>query len=50
VAPNLWGLIFGDGPAAPGGPPSAGTPSTLFFTEGAWFGQHGLIGKITAAP
>ena len=50
VAPNLWGLIFGDGPAAPGGPPSAGTPSTLFFTEGAWFGRHGLIGKITAAP
>jgi uncharacterized protein (TIGR03118 family) len=50
VAPNLWGLIFGDGPAAPGGPPSAGTPSTLFFTEGAWFGRPGLIGKITAAP
>jgi uncharacterized protein (TIGR03118 family) len=50
VAPQLWGLIFGDGPAAPGGPPSAGTPSTLFFTAGATPGRHGLIGKISAAP
>lgn len=50
VAPNLWGLIFGDGPAAPGGPPSAGLPSTLFFTEGATLGRHGLVGKINAAP
>lgn len=47
VAPHLWGLIFGDGPAAPGGPPSAGTPETLFFTAGATFGRHGLIGEIT---
>jgi uncharacterized protein (TIGR03118 family) len=47
VAPGLWGLIFGDGPAAPGGPPSAGFPSTLFFTVGATFGRHGVIGEIT---
>lgn len=47
VAPNLWGLIFGDGPAAPGGPPSAGTPETLFFTAGATLGRHGVIGEIT---
>jgi uncharacterized protein (TIGR03118 family) len=47
TAPGLWGLIFGDGPAAPGGPPSAGFPTTLFFTEGATLGRHGLIGEIT---
>jgi uncharacterized protein (TIGR03118 family) len=47
VAPNLWGLIFGDGPGAPNGPPSAGTPETLFFTAGATPGRHGLIGSIT---
>jgi hypothetical protein len=47
VTANLWGLIFGDGPAAPNGPPSAGTPETLFFTAGATPGRHGLIGSIT---
>jgi uncharacterized protein (TIGR03118 family) len=46
TAPGLWGLIFGDGPAAQGGPPSAGFFDTLFFTAGATPGRHGLIGKI----
>jgi uncharacterized protein (TIGR03118 family) len=47
TAPGLWGLILGDGPAAPGGPPSAGEFDTLFFTAGATPGRHGLIGEIT---
>ena len=46
TAPGLWGLIFGDGPAAPGGPPSAGNFDTLFFTAGATPGRDGLIGEI----
>ncbi len=48
VAPNLWGLIFGDGPAAQGTPGSAGFPSTLFFTAGASFGRDGVVGEINA--
>ena len=47
TAPNLWGLIFGDGPAPKGGNPSAGTPGTLFFTAGSFPGAHGVIGEVT---
>jgi uncharacterized protein (TIGR03118 family) len=51
VAPQLWGLIFGDGPTPAGtNPPSAGTGSTLFFTAGATLGRHGLVGEITFPP
>lgn len=46
VAPNLWGLIFGDGPSPTGNPPSAGSPSSLFFTAGTFRGAHGVIGEI----
>ena len=46
IAPNLWGLIFGDGPSPTGNPPSAGSPSSLFFTAGTFRGAHGVIGEI----
>ena len=46
AAPNLWGLIFGDGPSPTGNPPSAGSPSALFFTAGTFRGAHGVIGEI----
>jgi uncharacterized protein (TIGR03118 family) len=48
VAPSLWGLIFGDGPAAAGTPGSAGFPSTPFFTAGASLGRDGVVGEIRA--
>jgi len=46
AAPSLWGLIFGDGPSPTGNPPSAGSPSSLFFTAGTFRGAHGVIGEI----
>jgi uncharacterized protein (TIGR03118 family) len=49
VAPNLWGLIFGDGPA-PGVSSSAGDKHTLFFTEGSTPGRHGEIGDVRLVP
>jgi hypothetical protein len=40
------GPDFGDGPSPTGNPPSAGSPSSLFFTAGTFRGAHGVIGEI----